>query len=277
MQTNPVIQATGLTKAYGGRTILRSIDLLIPRGQCLAFIGHNGSGKSTLLKALAGLVSITSGQLSYAQGATLGYIPEHFPKTALTAASYIRHMARIEGYTKKNADATARSLFKDFFMESLMDTPMAHLSKGSLQKVGVIQALLFRHDILLLDEPLSGQDMASQRVFLAKMEKCLQHGTTLLLSCHEPHLVNRLADVVYEIKDGTLHTVSKTDSRLQEMDCLILAEDAGRTLPPLPEGSTVQAADRQIIITVPAGQSQALLLSVLQQGYVLKEYQHAAL
>lgn len=271
-----LLQTYGLTKAFGAKTVLRGIDLAIGPGQCIAFIGHNGSGKSTLLKLLAGLLSVTAGRIERRPGLRFGYVPERFPQMVLTAAQYIAHMGRIEGLSEQAVREAASGLFSDFFLDGLTDIPMKNLSKGTLQKVGVVQALLAAHDVLLLDEPLSGQDVASQRVFVRKASERLEAGETILLSCHEPYLVNRLADTVYEIRAGTLHAVSRDDARLLEMDELILVADEGMQTPAdLPARCVLQADGARFIIQAPTDLSQALLLRLLGEGYILRGYHHA--
>ncbi len=93
------------------------------------------------------------------------YIPEHFPKTDLTVFQYLAAMGGIDGLDREEAKQRENRRIADIFME-----PMKHLSKGSLQKVGVIQALLKAPDILLSDEPLSGQDRPSPKVFIEKVD-----------------------------------------------------------------------------------------------------------
>lgn len=89
-------------------------------------------------------------------------------------------------------------------MSDLLTTPLRYLSKGSLQKIGVIQALLRTSDVVLMDEPLSGQDMDSQNVFIQKIKGLKHLGVGFIFACHEPYLVHQLADYVYTIQDGMM-------------------------------------------------------------------------
>ena len=84
---------------------------------------------------------------------------------------------------------------------------MKYLSKGTLQKVGVMQALLSKPDVLLLDEPLSGQDIDSQKVFIKKMNELRHDNVTIIMSCHEPDLIERISDTVYCVDKGKIHPV----------------------------------------------------------------------
>lgn len=175
---------------------------------------------------------------------------------------------------------------------------MKHLSKGTQQKVGVVQAFLggganaqtlchhgktagnpspLPGDILFLDEPLSGQDADSQQVFLRKASDCLRSGTTILLSCHEPHLVDRLADAVYTLDGGRLRKTAdgapRRNAGLAETDRLVFGADDGLTLPVLSPDVTARTEGARVILTAPCGKTQAPLLSMLQKGYALQAFQ----
>lgn len=269
-----LLEAQGLTKVYDGKRILNGIDLSIGRGRCIAFAGHNGSGKSTLLKALAGLIMPTSGSVSRAPGLTFGYVPEQPLALNLSARQYIRHMGRVEGMARREADAAMENLFDAFFLHNLVDVPMKNLSKGTQQKITAIQALLCLHDILLLDEPLSGQDAASQEVFIEKVQAALASGSTVLLSCHEAFLIERLADTVYELKDGKLRQIDAPRGEKTEMAVLIFERKNGAPLPTLPAECPVIPSPGQFTVRVPLQLSQSFLLDRLKDGYVLKEFHH---
>ena len=266
-----ILQAQGVCKAYDGRTVLRGVDLAIPRGQSVALMGHNGSGKTTLLRMLAGLVRASSGSIERSGALRFGYVPEHFPKGPLSAAEYVRHMGRIEGLDRQTVDARSQALFADFFMDSMTNIPMKHLSKGTLQKVGVVQALVAGHDVLLLDEPLNGQDAASQQVFIRKVNDLRAQGYTVILSCHEPYLVRQISDVVYEIREGKL-----VRAQLPEVDAsarAVLLFDG--TLPEeglrgLPEGCLLEPLEGGLRLTVPQAETNALILRMLQEGWRLR-------
>lgn len=201
---NHLVELKQITKRYGSRYILKETDLNIDQGQSIAFIGRNGSGKSTLLKILSGLVRPSGGTVSYCGKPLFHYIPEHFPKLNLTAHQYLRAMGRIDGITEGEFTKRCQELLCSFYMEDMAETPMKYLSKGTLQKVGVIQALLKIPDILILDEPLSGQDVQSQEMFVKLMKEQNQGGMTLVMACHEKYLVEQLAQEVYQIDQGCI-------------------------------------------------------------------------
>lgn len=199
-----IIQLQNISKKYDGKLVLDKIDKTFMRGQSIAFVGHNGCGKSTLLKIVSKLVTPTSGEVVYNKPLLFHYIPEKFSPVSLTARQYLIHMGALDGLAKEEIKNRIESLAKDFFITDLLDTSMRSLSKGTLQKVVVLQALLKTPDVLLLDEPLSGQDLGSQKVFIHKMNQLREQGVTIFMSCHERRLVEAIAEEVYTIRNGRL-------------------------------------------------------------------------
>lgn len=272
-----LIQARAVGKSFGAQTLFTGAELTLAPGHCIALIGHNGCGKSTLLKILAGLVRPSGGRIDRRPGLSLGYVPEHFPKMNLHAEQYLLSTGRIEGLGKAEIQARCKELFVDFHMLGMTRTPLKYLSKGTLQKVGVVQALLGDHDVLLLDEPLSGQDLASQQVFIEKMEALKARGCALVLSCHEPFLVSRLAERVYEIRDQQLQEVSLSEERFLPKDVLIFGFDPGiQSIPGFLSPYPVETRPGCLHITAPQHGSNGVLLEMLRAGFQLKEFHHAS-
>lgn len=202
MQT--VIHLQQVSKEYGEKQVLKDITQSFAEGSATAFVGHNGCGKSTLLKVLSGLVKPSQGSVRYERPLVFHYVPEKFPVAHLTAEQYLTHMGRIDGLPRDRLSDEIQRLAGDFYMEEHLRSRMSTLSKGTLQKVGVIQALLVKPDVLLLDEPLSGQDVDAQKVFIEKINDLRRQGITLFMSCHEPELVEAVTEKAYTIEQGNL-------------------------------------------------------------------------
>ena len=197
-----MITLNHIVKEYDKKVILNDINLTIKQGRSVAFTGHNGCGKSTLLKIIAGLVRPTKGTVCLEKRPVIHYVPEHFPKMNLTAAQYLSYMGKLEQLSSAELKTRIHELSEEFFVSDMLNIAMKHLSKGSLQKIAVIQAMIKEPDVLLLDEPLSGQDVMSQQVFIRKIKEMQKHNVTILMSCHEPYLVDAIADEVYEFAEG---------------------------------------------------------------------------
>lgn len=202
--TENVLALEHVQKRYGKRTVLQDINVEVPRGQGVAFLGKNGAGKSTLLKIASGLVRADGGKVICDRSVRLAYVPEKFPQLPLTAEDYLRHVGEIAGLSVREVKERCAYYFEAFDMADMAGTPMKVISKGTLQKVLVIQAVLRQPDILFLDEPLSGQDTDSQQFFIDEMIRMKQKGLSVIMACHEEFLVRQIADVVFWIKNGRL-------------------------------------------------------------------------
>ena len=147
-----------------------------------------------MLKIIAGLVRPTEGTVCLEKGKLIHYVPEHFPQMNLTAMGYLLYMGKMEILESVTLRTHIYQLAEEFFVSNMLDIPMKYLSKGSLQKIGVIQALLKEPDILVLDEPLSGQDMMSQQVFIQRMQELRKHNVTILMACQsvEPEVSEQI-------------------------------------------------------------------------------------
>ena len=264
-----MITLDNIGKEYNKKTVLRDISMTIEQGQSIAFTGHNGCGKSTLLKIIAGLVQPTKGKVNYERSFLFHYVPEHFPKMQLTAENYLFSQGKMDGIEEKELRERIQSLSGDFFFESMLKKPMKCLSKGSLQKVGVIQALLKNPDILLLDEPLSGQDIASQQVFIDKINMLRKKGVVILMSCHEPYLIDAISDCVYRLDDGVLTLVNQRNTKEKTWYVLIFTNGDQCFVPERWKGH-LQYIENGCRLRVEEDDCNIVCMEMLQAGWNLR-------
>lgn len=225
-----LISLNAISKYFGRKLILKDINLEITPQSTIALLGPNGSGKSTLLRIIAGLAKISAGAVDAAPQLKIAYIPENFPKIDLTPAAFIKSLGLIGGLPPEQVSTGMTRLFETFQMDDMCDVPIKHLSKGTIQKVAVIQALLDTPDVLLLDEPLSGQDSQSQQLFIQMVQELQQQGVATVMSCHERFLVKQLANTAYEISDHQLKPVDLSGIKAIEYDVMIFEAPAKPTL-----------------------------------------------
>lgn len=268
-----LIEINNISKSFGSKKILQNTSMNVKKGQSIALLGHNGCGKSTLLRILCGLTSIDSGKVNYSRKLKFNYVPENFPKMNLSAIQYIRHIGLIEGVQAEELERKSNNLFQAFFVEEMIDSPMKHLSKGTLQKIGVIQALLTKPDILLLDEPLSGQDLKSQKVFISLINNLNKEGTTIVMSCHERFLVNMVSDTVYEIKDKKIEQIEFDFANKNEFDVLIFNKPNKECFIPtdiLELACKIENGTDKIKMVADIDKSNEIIKRMLDRGYVLR-------
>ncbi|MEV5576044.1 ATP-binding cassette domain-containing protein [Spirillospora sp. NPDC052269] len=168
---------------YGrrGAWVLRNVSLALQPGDIVELTGPNGAGKSTLLRLLAGLHRPRGGAITE-RPTSVGYAPERFPTDQpFTVTAYLAHMSALHGLP---SDAPARWTHL-LNVEHLLGTPLPELSKGSAQKVGLIQALLPTPELLLLDEPFSGLDATTLALLPELLATLAAEGATIVLSDHQ--------------------------------------------------------------------------------------------
>ena len=214
--------AEHISKNYGGHTVLDDICLSIRQGEAVALVGENGCGKSTLIRILAGATNPTGGSVRISPQARIALIPDRYDKINMTIPAFLRHMQAMEGSPEDLA--VFEKYVRSFFLENMLDTPMKYLSKGTLQKAAVIQALIGERDVLFLDEPLSGQDAASQVNFAEEIRSRKAAGMAVVMACHEPYLIQQLADRILWIKDGKLTDGASYLFERRNAKCVFLAE-----------------------------------------------------
>ncbi|MGG4102763.1 ABC transporter ATP-binding protein [Paenibacillus lautus] len=197
-----LLELNGVHKRFGKFAILHNITWCISRAECVAITGSNGAGKSTLLHIIAGLANPSGGSRDeYETSLRVGYVPERFPALRFRPSEYLRHMAAIQGMNKQEAENRIGAMLNVF---QLQDMKMTLCSKGMLQKVNIMQALLRQPDLLVLDEPLSGLDEASQMEMIGILSEIKRQGTAIVMSVHEPLLIASLADRVTQLRQGRI-------------------------------------------------------------------------
>lgn len=271
-----IIEMHNVTKKVNNnRVILEDINLSIEKGDAVALIGHNGTGKSTMLRLISGLTPITSGKILTVPNLDFAFIPENFPKINMTVDDYIHCMGKVIGIPNNELKIKSRELYSMFYIEDMIDIPIKHLSKGSIQKVAVIQALLSKPDVLLMDEPLAGQDIKSQKNFMKLVKDMNGEGVTLIMSCHELFLVNQLAKTAYEIKNRTLSPIQMKRKVASDQSLDILLFDKGSGLsnvsPEVLKWVYNSVENDDIIqLVINKEKSNEVLKSMLKDGFVLR-------
>ena len=212
------ISTVGLTKYYGPNLGVEDVTFDVSRGEVLGFLGPNGSGKTTVMRMITGLLNITRGSATVlgmdvaARGpevrAHIGYLPGtlQLPRN-MTVRGYLSFVAGMRGL---RLDREAAALCDRFGLR--MDADLSGLSKGTRQKVGVIQAFMHSPDVLILDEPTSGLDPIVQREFETLLAEHRDRGAAVLLSSHVMHEVEVLATRVAIVQKGRLIVVDSVES-----------------------------------------------------------------
>ena len=219
--STPTVSLQGLTKYYGTFLGVENVTFDAHPGQVLGLLGPNGSGKTTILRMMLGLLKITHGSaqifgLDVTKASPLwrqrvGYLPGELSLYEnLTVQEYLDYFQALRG---GNYKARIVELCERLGLNPTKD--IADLSKGTKQKVAVVQAFMHQPELLILDEPTSGLDPIIQHEFEEIIETERQRGTTIILSSHVMSEVERLADRVAIITKGHL-AVTQSIAGLKE-------------------------------------------------------------
>jgi ABC-2 type transport system ATP-binding protein len=205
------IRTTGLTKVFGEKRALDSVDLAVEEGSIFGFLGPNGAGKTTTLRILTGLARATSGSVQIlghdvasagnSVRAEIGVLPDvpGFYEW-MTAEEFLRFAGRLFGIGRRALDDRVGVLL-DLAGLSDVDTKLGGYSRGMKQRLGVAQALVNAPRLLLLDEPTSALDPMGRKDVL-DMLISLRGRTTVFFSTHILSDVERVCDTVAILDHG---------------------------------------------------------------------------
>ncbi|MDI7742471.1 ABC transporter ATP-binding protein [Lysinibacillus fusiformis] len=259
-------EVLNVSKEIGGEKILANINLTIEKNTAIAISGHNGSGKSTLLKILAGIYEPTTGEVRRGDW-KVAYVTEHFPENLrFKLKEYLYLTASFQGSSKQHIKTELQKYIEIFNLQSFADTPLKKCSKGTKQKVGLIQALMMKPDILLLDEPLTGLDSSTQQELFRLLEE-LKKQITIIFTTHEDKMIARLADCILKIESGHLLQNSKP-RKLQKLIKVNFIDQASFENLNLDD---ITYEGNSAFITVEAAKSDDLLLQLLTNNCSIVE------
>ena len=198
------LRAAGKRYRWRSSWVLRDINVTVDRGCLVEVRGPNGAGKSTLLRMLAGVVLPTRGHRVVAAGLGVGYGPERLaPAPPFPTVAYLAHHARLRGVPRDEGEHRMAALAERLGLTaSLLAEPLRALSKGSLQKVVVIQALLGRPALVVLDEPFAGLDVEAAGALDELIGEVAAEGSTVVFSDHRERAARLRTDVVWSVSDG---------------------------------------------------------------------------
>jgi len=253
-----VIRIEGLTKSYGRVQALRGINLEVRRGEIFGYLGPNGAGKTTTIRCLLDLIRPDGGTVR-----VLGMDPQADPVAVRERTGYLPGELQlepnmtVEGVLRYFNDLRGNKADWGFVQQLVQRLDLdlrpliKNLSHGNKQKVGIVQALMHRPELLLLDEPTLGLDPLMQREALRLLAEAQAAGTTVFFSSHILSEVQAVAERVGIIRKGVVVEVAETASLINRamrhvsirfrrpMDISPLADIPGVTVLSQDDGTSV--------------------------------------
>jgi ABC-2 type transport system ATP-binding protein len=189
-----LLQLDHVSRRFGDVTAVSDVSFTIGRGEVVGFLGPNGAGKSTTMRMINQYLDPDEGAITFdgvplrdaREGAKrrIGYLPENNPLyPEMLVAEYLDFVGRLRGMSPADQRRSTDEAVHATAIETVFHRPIAELSKGFRQRVGLAAAILHRPDLLVLDEPTEGLD-PNQRVEIRHLIGALGRDRTVLLSTH---------------------------------------------------------------------------------------------
>jgi ABC-2 type transport system ATP-binding protein len=225
--TEPILALTGVSKTYkGGFTALHSVDLTIRKGEIFALLGPNGAGKTTLISIICGIVTPSSGTIRVAghdasadykaARRRIGLVPQELSvdmfETVLATVTFSRRLFGRSGHS-----AYIEQVLRDLSLWDKRHARISDLSGGMKRRVLIAKALAHEPEILFLDEPTAGVDVALRRDMWKLVHRLREAGTTIILTTHYIEEAEEMADRVGFINKGKLLLVDEKAALMQQL------------------------------------------------------------
>lgn len=192
----PALQAEAISVKKEGRLLLAPLSFKAARGEVVVIAGPNGSGKTTLLKALCGITPLTGGRIIAQK---VGYVPQS-PEFLFIESSVEAELA----FSGASTQAEVEELMERLHLTDIKENHPFSVSHGQKRRVAIGAMLADKRDVLLMDEPTSGQDFAALMELFTLIRERVQEGATILIVTHDMEFAAGIADSVLLIKDGML-------------------------------------------------------------------------
>lgn len=208
-----ILKVDRIVKQFGKLYAVNNLSFNINKGEIFALLGPNGAGKTTTVRMIMNIIKPDEGNIEFnfplenkldmLHASKLGYLPEErglYQEIAIIKT--LEFMGIIRGMNKLSANKSANYWLEKLELADRKNEKLSSLSKGNQQKVQFISSIIHNPIFAILDEPFSGFDPINQEFFLGIIKELRGKGTTILLSAHQMHLVERIADRVLLINNG---------------------------------------------------------------------------
>jgi len=206
--------------------VLKDFSFNLSEGSLSGFLGANGAGKTTSIKAMLGFISIDSGEINFSEKlgdnfklirGQIGYFPEapyFYP--FLTGREFCLYLGKLQGISASVADANMKKWGQKLNIDYALDKKVRGYSKGMLQRLGFLSALIHDPKLIILDEPLSGLDPIGRKEFKDVLITLNKEGKTIFFSSHIVSDVEEICNELVVIKEGELFYSGRTSKLLEK-------------------------------------------------------------
>jgi ABC-2 type transport system ATP-binding protein len=204
------IQVQNVSKRYGAHKAVDDVSFEVRRGEIFSMLGPNGAGKTTTIRMILDIIKPDSGQIAVLGGpfteatkARLGYLPEErglYKNVRLV--ELLGYLGSLKGMKPREAEGRAAALLDEVGLGANKKSKVSELSRGMSQKVQFVATILHDPELVIIDEPFSGLDPVNTEMIKRMIFKLKAQGKTVVMSIHEMHQVEEMADRLLMISKG---------------------------------------------------------------------------
>jgi ABC-2 type transport system ATP-binding protein len=254
MDNRQLLELQGISKRFRGIAAVENISFKMAPGEIVGFLGPNGAGKSTTVKIITGMMRPNDGHVLF-QGrdvrrdmvafrSAFGYVPEEAHLYSyLSGLEYLQLVGRLRGLAEPLIQAKATRLLKLLQLDSWQYSPISSYSKGMRQRVLIAAALLHDPKLLIFDEPLSGLDVASARLFKDLLQALAAEGKAILYISHVLEVVEQVCSRVIVIAKGRI----LADARPSDLTTLMSLPNLERVFAQLVQQQETRAVAQEMV------------------------------
>ncbi len=204
------VQVSHIAKSFGETQAVADVSFDVGRGEIFGLLGPNGAGKTTTIRIMldifkpeSGVVSILGGPMTEAKKERIGYMPEErglYQDVPLERC--LLYLASLKGVPAAEARKRLAALWERFDLTAHKGKKVKELSKGMQQKAQIINTILHRPELIIIDEPFAALDPVNTQLVKDLMRELREQETTILMSTHQMHQVEELCDRILLIDEG---------------------------------------------------------------------------
>lgn len=231
-----IIEVNGISKQYANHRAVDNVSFDVQRGEIFSMLGPNGAGKTTTIRMILDIIKPDTGSI-YVFGEPftektkdrLGYLPEERGLYKnVRVLELLTYLGTLKGMAEQAAKQRASQLLDEFALGANKNSKVSELSRGMSQKVQFLATILHNPELIIIDEPFAGLDPVNTELIKNTIYKLKAQGTTIVMSIHEMHQVEEMADRLLMINKGHRVLYGSVDAvRQQYADNAVVVSGEG--------------------------------------------------
>jgi ABC-2 type transport system ATP-binding protein len=280
----PIIEVSHVAKSFGATQAVVDVSFAVRRGEIFGLLGPNGAGKTTtirlmldILKPDRGAISILDGPMTEAKKDRIGYMPEERGLYQdVTLERCLIHLATLKGLSIPEARRRLEEHLERFDLADHRGKKTKELSKGMQQKAQIINTILHRPELIIIDEPFTSLDPVNTQLVKTVIRELAADGATILMSTHQMHQVEELCDRILLIARGRDLLYGELDQIRRRFSGHAVILQVHGQLPTLPGVAEAAAHNSATRLTLTDDTSpQEVLATLVHSGATVERFEIA--